>query len=324
MDNSILAEIHVQLQQSSRILVACHIRPDGDAIGSLLGLGLALQQAGKQVQMISPDGVPGSCRHLAGSDQIQMQASGQYDTTVLVDCSDPRRAGNILDQSLQPDINIDHHITNERYARINLVDPKAVATAQILTEAIPQLGLDISQPVAAALLTGIVTDSLGFRTSNMTSQALRVAANLMDKGVDISDTFRLALLQRSFEATRYWGIGLNRLMREGRMAWTWLTLEDRKISGYSGRDDADLINILSSISDADVVLVFVEQSRKHVKVSWRAQPGVDVSQLAVRYGGGGHPAAAGAEVQGTLQQVLDQVLPATKSLLVGVPDFISR
>jgi bifunctional oligoribonuclease and PAP phosphatase NrnA len=322
MDNSILAAIQEQLQQSSRILVACHIRPDGDAIGSLLGLGLAIQQAGKQVQMVSVDGVPSSCRHLAAVEQIKTQASGQFDTTIFVDCSDSHRSGEILGLLKQPDINIDHHITNGRYAQINLVDPSAVATAQILSEVIPQLGLAITQPVAAALLTGIVSDSLGFRTSNMTPQALRVAADLMDKGVDISETFRLALVQRSFEAARYWGLGLNRLEKDGRMAWTWLTLEDRKISGYSGRDDADLINILSAIADTDITLVFVEQSRKHVKVSWRAQPGVDVSQLAVRFGGGGHPAAAGAEIQGTLQQVLDQVLPATRSLLVGTPDPI--
>ncbi|HEX7973100.1 MAG TPA: DHHA1 domain-containing protein, partial [Anaerolineales bacterium] len=175
-----------------------------------------------------------------------------------------------------------------------------------------QIYKDVTQPVAAALLTGLITDTLGFRTSNMNPRALRLAADLMEQGVDLPELYRQALFQRSFEATRYWGYGLRQLQREGRLAWTSLTQADRQAVGYPGRDDADLINILSSIEDVDVVVIFVEQPNQHVKVSWRAQPGFDVSQVALSFGGGGHPAASGADVSGSIEEVRPRVLDSTR------------
>jgi phosphoesterase RecJ-like protein len=212
-------------------------------------------------------------------------------------------------------VNIDHHVTNINFARLNLVDVSAVATAEILAVSLPTWGLPVDQPVAAALLTGIITDSLGFRTTNMTPKALRVAADLMDVGVDLSKLHNQALAQRSFEAVRFWGAGLERIQRDDGLVWTTLTTDDRKSVGYGGRDDADLINVLSSIQDARIALIFVEQQNGSVKVSWRGQQGVDVSKIALRFGGGGHPAAAGAEIQGGMEEVRSTVLQATRSLL---------
>jgi phosphoesterase RecJ-like protein len=161
----------------------------------------------------------------------------------------------------------------------------------------------------------MITDTLGFRTHNMTPRALRIAANLMEAGSDLPNLYHLALLKRTFEAARYWGAGLSALQREGRLAWTSLTLADRRAVGYPGRDDADLNNILSTVEQVDVVVVFVEQGNGHIKVSWRSLPGFDVSQVALRFGGGGHAAAAGAELAGSLEEVQAKVLPATRALL---------
>jgi phosphoesterase RecJ-like protein len=167
------------------------------------------------------------------------------------------------------------------------------------------------------LLTGLVTDTLGFRTSNMTPHALRTAAGLMESGADLPELYRLALVSRSYPATRLWGAGLSRLKREGRLVWTTLSLADRKITDYPGRDDADLISVLASIQEADIAMIFQEQANRRVKVSWRAQPGIDVSQIAVRFGGGGHPAASGAELEGDLESVQETILAATRPLLEG-------
>jgi phosphoesterase RecJ-like protein len=125
------------------------------------------------------------------------------------------------------------------------------------------------------------------------------------------------MVEKSIEAVRYWGIGLSKIQLKDRLVWTSLSLEDRKQADYTGRDDADLINLLSSIQDTDISLVFVEQTNGTVKVSWRAQPGFDVSQTALRFGGGGHKPAAGAEIKGTLDKVQEQVLEATKESLSG-------
>jgi phosphoesterase RecJ-like protein len=296
-------------------LVVCHIRPDGDAIGSLLGLGLALEEAGKQVEMVSPDGVPLTYQHLAGSEKIVRRPKMPFDFSIVVDCSDLGRTGGTFAAGTVPDLNIDHHITNENFAQINLVDLQATATAEILAELIHLLDLPMTQPSAEALLTGLVTDTIGFRTSNMTPHALRVAASLMEEGADLAELYRQSLVQRSYEAVRYWAEGLGKLERSGRIAWTTLTLADRKATGYTSSDDADLINVLASINEVDVAIVFIEQSRKRVKISWRARPGIDVSGLARQLGGGGHPAAAGAELERTLEQAIELVLARTEAIL---------
>ena len=268
--------------------------------------------------MVSPDGVPVSCQHLACHDQVLQNPEGAFDFIVVVDCSDIKRTGSTLESYPQPDLNIDHHVTNDFFAHTNLVDPQAVATAEILAEILPVVGLSISHEVAAALLNGMVTDSLGFRTSNMTPKALRVAADLMERGVDLPELYRASLMQRTYPAVQYWAAGLNHLQRNGRIVWTTLSLADRKAAHYPGRDDADLINVLASITDIDIALIFVEQTRQRVKVSWRARPGIDVSQIAYGFGGGGHPAASGAEIQGPLENVRFQVLQATQAMLRGV------
>lgn len=315
MNDDLKMTLRDQVEKADRIMVVSHIRPDGDAVGSLLGLGLALKALGKQVQMVLEDGVPSSFRHLHGSDKIVKRPSGVFDLKIVVDCSDINRTGSVFDEYGKPDINIDHHVTNLDFANINYVIPDAVATAQILTDIIPYIGVELTQPIAEALLTGLITDTLGFRTVNMSAGAFHAAALLMESGIDIHSLYGKALVDRSYEAMQYWGTGLLKLNREDRMVWTTLTLEDRKKVGYPGRDDADLINVLSAIKDADISMIFIEQSNHHTKVSWRARPGFDVSQIAFQFGGGGHKPAAGADVSGSLEEVIDRVLEATKLLL---------
>ncbi len=307
-------QIRHLIKGAEKILVISHIRPDGDAVGSLLGLGIALEEAGKTVSMVLADGVPSSFRQLPGAAKITRKVRGTFDATIVVDASDlPRIGSAYAGQAI--DLNVDHHITNLNFARINLIDPQAEATSAILATHLPQWGLKISEPVAKALLTGIVSDTIGFRTSNVRSQTLRLAADLMDKGANLSELYNRALIRRSYEAARFWGQGLESLQRDNRLVWTTLTLNDRVKSSYPGNDDADLVNILSSIDDSDVCIIFVEQKDNHIKVSWRAQPGWDVSGIALQFGGGGHPAASGADITGSLAEVQEKVLAATRQLL---------
>jgi phosphoesterase RecJ-like protein len=329
------ATIRQMLAEASKTLIVSHIRPDGDAVGSVLGLGLALQAGGKEVQMVLEDGVPSDFRGLPGAEQIRKHVEGPYDCLVVLDCSDVERIGDLFgqDQPLLavqpgcpiagqpgcpkagiPSLNIDHHITNEDFAGCNLVEVGAAATAEIIASHLTDWGLTLTQPVASALLTGIVSDTIGFRTSNMTPQVMRIAADLMEAGADLPELYRQALSQRSYQGARYWGAGLSRLQREGTLIWTVLTQSDRRVAGYPGRDDADLINVLSTINDADISVIFVEQNNGSVKVSWRAQPGYNVSQVAVDFGGGGHTAASGAEIAGNLEDVQEKVLRATRKL----------
>ena len=250
---------------------------------------------------------------MEGSELIVKEPGGEHDTFITVDCADFKRTGKVFESIGRPDINIDHHKTNENFGKLNLIEPEEVATSAILANHLPTWGLHITKPVADALLTGIITDTLGFRTSNTNPSALRLCAMLMETGSNMPDLYMRSLVHKSFPAARYWGAGLSRLEQENGIVWGTLTLNDRKHAGYGGNDDADLINLISAIDGNKVGMIFVEQSDNHVKISWRAlKEGVDVSPIAKQFGGGGHAAAAGADVPGNLNDVQPLVLKATK------------
>ena len=267
--NDLQTRIKERIQAAHRVLITSHVRPDGDAIGSSLALALSLIDAGKQIQVVLSDGLPVSFEHLPGSGLIKTRAEGDFDLIICVDCSDLKRVGNALDGYHTPDIVIDHHMTNEAFGMINLIEPEAVATASVLIRYMHEWGLVITTDIAANLMTGLVTDTLGFRTANTTPESLRQAADLLELGVDMSKLYFRSLVRRTFEAAKYWGAGLSGLQRSDGIIWTTLTLADRNTSGYTGNDDADLINIVSSIEDADIAIMFVEQDENSSKISWR-------------------------------------------------------
>ena len=314
--NDLQKQIKQRIHKARRVLITSHIRPDGDAIGSSLALTLALLDAGKKVQVILSDGLPASFTHLPGSNLIETRAIGEFDLIITVDCSDMKRVGKALDGYRPPDIVIDHHSTNEAFGTLNLIEPEAVATASVLIRYMRTWGLTITPQIAANLITGLVTDTLGFRTANTSPEALRQAADLLEIGADMSKLYFLSLVRRTFPAAKYWGAGLTDLQRSDGIIWTSLTMADRKASGYTGNDDADLINIISSIEDADIGIIFVEQDENNTKISWRAlKPHIDVSSIALQFGGGGHKAAAGAELPGRLDEVRERVLDTTRKAL---------
>ncbi|RME07391.1 MAG: hypothetical protein D6803_04140, partial [Anaerolineae bacterium] len=238
MNAELLEAVRHLLTTSERLLLTTHIRPDGDAVGALLGLGLALEAQGKDVHMVMEDNVPQAFRHLEGSERVEKQPLGQYEAIIVLDCGDATRPGSVLENLPPVDVNIDHHATNTGFGRYNLVETGAVATCEILSDILPAWGWEITPAVAAALLTGILTDTIGFRTSNMTPKALRTAARLMEAGADLPALYEKALNTRSYEAVRLWGAGLSTLQRQDRLVWATLRLDDRRAIGYPGLDDA--------------------------------------------------------------------------------------
>lgn len=316
MDESPVAEIQNLIRDSQSALIVTHVRPDGDAVGSLLGFGLALEELGKEVQMVLADQIPSTFNHLPGIERIQKHPDGQvFDIVIVLDCSDLDRTGNVLNGYGTPDLNIDHHVTNLEFARINLVDTQAVAVAEILANLFPRLNIPLTPPIAEVLLTGLLTDTIGFRTENVTVDTLRTAASLMERGAELAHLYAKALLDRSFESMRYWGAGLSRLQQRDGIVWTSLEISDREKTGYAGNDDADLVNVLSSINNAQIAIIFIDQGDGNVKVSWRSKPGVDVSKVAMEFGGGGHAVASGAMVKGTLDQVQQDVINKTSEII---------
>jgi phosphoesterase RecJ-like protein len=313
MNEATLAALSQRIEAAELILVVSHTRPDGDAVSSVLALGMALQEKGKQVVMALADGVPSALRFLPGSDQVVKKVDGDFDLIIALDCGNKDRVGTILNGHAGVDVNIDHHASNPHYGEINLIDGDAVSTTEILARIFPQLNLVITKPVASLLLAGILTDSQGFKTANTSPLSLRISADLFEKGADMQALYFDALTRKTYEAANYWGAGLSQLQQDGDIVWTVLSLDDRKAANYAGRDDADLINILSAIDGAAIAIIFIEQENHTVKVSWRARSNLDVSQIAEQFGGGGHVAAAGAIIKGELEEVQEKVIHATKS-----------
>lgn len=324
----LITTIQKQLSQAKNVLVISHQRPDGDAIGSLLAMGLALKNAGKNVQMVLKDGIPGNFFFLPGSELVTTRPDGAVDYIIVVDSAEIERTNTDFNGYNSPDLNIDHHKTNSLFANINLVESGAVATAEILTRYLPEFGLKITPPIADALITGLVTDTIGFRTTNVNSHVFRMVADLMDQGGNLAEIYYKTIVEQSIASARYWGAGLSKIQLKDGLVWTTLSLKERHNAGYPDRDDADLVKILSAIEGAKVAVIITEQEAGYLKISWRLCGSqdtiIDVSEIAQKYGGGGHKAAAGADVKGDMDEVLAHVLTDTRVYMNQVDETIKE
>lgn len=313
-DLSTIKALQEKIRNARKPLITSHIRPDGDAIGSIIGLGLSLKNLGKLPQLVLQDGLPARYRFLKGSTDVSNAFHEDFDLVIALDCADQHRLGKNL-EAIPIDINIDHHVTNSRFGKLNLILPEKTATAAILAEILPQMGFALDPDSSSALLMGILTDTIGYRTPNVSPHTLRLSADLVEAGANLAEIYKQTLISQSFSASQLWGFALSRLSQNGDIVWTSITLEDRENAGYAGRDDADLTNVLSSIENAKVSILFNEQNDGKVKVSWRSDSEADVSRIAQSFGGGGHPPAAGAEISGSLEQVQEIVLDRTRQFL---------
>jgi phosphoesterase RecJ-like protein len=317
MNNDLLDTIEVLILHARRILLVTHVSPDGDAIGSLLGLGELLQVQGKEVTLACEDPVPDIYAWLPGSIKVVQQGRGSYDLVISLDCSDERRMGQVFDDGIAgiPLLNIDHHITNTCFGSVNWVDPSSVSTTQMVLGLADAMGWELTEAVAVCLLNGIVTDTRSFRTSNVDTAAMGAALRLMEAGASLSEITRRALDQRPLASIRLWGQAIKRSRLENGVLWTEVTRAMRRRWGLSENDNSGLANFLSGVREARVVIVFTERDDGTVDVGMRAIPGLDVAQVALRLGGGGHPQASGCTLAGGLSQVRERVLAEVHATL---------
>jgi len=305
------------LDSANHVTIVSHVRPDGDAVGSMLGLMHSLRARGADVDVVLQDGVPHRFRFLPGADEVRTSLPSRNGLLIAVDSADLERVGLDLEGDPEPpDLNIDHHATNTHFARVNLVDPEASSAAEYLFKIAPELGLPMNVDTASCWLLAMITDTLGFRTSSVKPETLHIAAALMEQGAHMPELYLRGLHEHRYLDLLYWARGLLGLSRRGPMVWTTLSLEDREAVSYDSNDDADLINLLSAIEGVTVSIIFVQQDEGSVKVSWRSHEGCDVSRIATAFGGGGHAQAAGAVIAGTIDEVVERVVGETESVLI--------
>lgn len=316
------------LKTGADILCVSHVAPDGDAIGSLLGMGWILRGLGKTPVLALQDAVPVEHRVLPGAGDIITAGSAHFETAVrrqrfdlivCLDASSPDRMGTTHNPPFHEQATlavIDHHITNTRFGHINWVETGCAATCQMLVYLADALGVPLEGELAECLLTGMVTDTLGFRTSNTTSRVLDAAVCLMQGGADLATITQRTVNRRPFSVIKLWGQVLPDVQLEDGVIWTSVTLADLERTG-SDESEISLSSFLVTADEADISAVFTEKldgnGTPAVECSFRAKPGFDVSQVAFALGGGGHPAASGCTVPGPLQDAIASVVPALKA-----------
>lgn len=316
-------EILRHLRNARSVLVLTHYRPDGDAIGSQLALGLALQRAGKTVAMWNDDPVPAKFRFLTGASHITAppRRARAFDVVVAVDSSTWSRLGTGTERiaSRRCLINIDHHVSNERFGDLNWIEPNASATGQLIYRLLQRARLPIDRDLATALFVALSTDTGSFSYANTTAESLRMAARLVAAGVDVGAVSRqvyesypcarLHLLQRVLADLK--------LAHHRRLAYYWVTNEMLEESRAKREDIEGVIDYARSIDSVVVAILFEELPEPgKVRVSFRSKDRrVSVDTIARQFGGGGHAEAAGARLEGTPAVVERNVIAAARAAL---------
>jgi phosphoesterase RecJ-like protein len=304
------------IRHCDHILCTSHINPDGDAVGSVLAMGAIVRALGKRPTLALQDPVPVEYQWMPGLQRLVTaeRLAAHYDLIICLDASSSDRMGEIYrpeQHASTPLLVIDHHATNTRFGDINWVEAQSAATCQMLLELAETLAIPIESDLATCLLTGLVTDTLGFRTSNTTPAVLDAALRLMHSGANLPQIAQLTLDVRPFTAVKLAGLALaNAQMAQG-VVWAAIPQTDIKRTG--GDPHATNLNsILSRVVEADISAVFIEKFNEigmpSVDCSFRAKNGFDVGRVALNLGGGGHRAAAGCKVAGDLHVVVGRVV----------------
>jgi phosphoesterase RecJ-like protein len=280
-----------------------------------------LKSLGKQVTITLQDEVPFLYDFLSGVDKIQPLEKIQSNSVVIfLDCSDKYRAGDDFPDQITETrltVNIDHHPSNDFFADYNYVDDTSVATAELVYRILVALDVKITVDMAEAIYTGIVMDSGNFLYNNTSPRTMRIAADLLECGTDI-EKIRTNLFESKPRAeVLLLRKGLKNLEFDstGRMAWMTLSAQEVEAAGATGIHPEGIINYTRSIKGVEIGMLFRETSPGMVKVGFRSKGSLDVAELALKLGGGGHQQAAGAHVKGSLAEVKAQVLGMAKDVL---------
>lgn len=307
------------LEASSRVAVACHVSPDGDALGSMAGLAGFLSRRGKTVWMSwgSPRvQVPPQYSFMPLLDRLVEPDDLPVDleTFVAIDCGDIERLGRLQRafEGAGVGINIDHHISNDRFGDINLVDPEAASSSELAYALIRRMGGTPTTQEATCLYTGIVTDTGRFQYANTTPSSLRIAAELRELGVDHEKVSIQIYESNSFSYLHVLGVVLFRAQLEDGMVWSRL---DQKDLGDLDIDETEhFIDALRGVRESKVAVLLKEVDSGGYKASLRSRGEVDVSLVAQALGGGGHARAAGFEMRGSA----DEVIQAIREKIAGL------
>ena len=315
--------IAAQIERANRILILTHINPDGDAIGSILGVWHALRALGKPALPLASSPPPGYTRWLPGAEQIKVYEQGmsfpEADLVIMADTATLERVGRIYDEHSAalaniPTVIVDHHVTNEGAGTVNLIRPDAASTCELLFSLFRALDVPMAAPIATCLLLGVTTDTQSFQTSSTSSRSLRVAADLLDLGADQSRIVHEVYYALPASSAALIGLALTEMRRDGPIVWAKVTQAMLRATGAEDEAVDEVVRALQRVAGVKALVVFKERQGGTTKISMRSVQPIDVATLAMRWGGGGHEQAAGATLMMSPEQAEHEVLPRLRAI----------
>lgn len=312
---SSLSEVAEAFRAARRITAICHENPDADTIGAAVAIALIAEQLGVESEIVSIDRPPPLFAFLPRIDDVHSSPWLEPDIAVVCDAATLERVGPLADSeagwlSRARLVNIDHHISNDRFGALNLVDPAAVATCEVIGRLVDELSLNLDAELATALLTGIVRDSHGFSDAATSGDTLRMAARLVDAGAPLAQIHRAVLGELPYPTMALWGRMLSTIGQrlDGRIVYTVLTREMLDETETAQHDADGIAEFMSMAKGAAVTLLLREVGPSETRVSIRTGDGVDATRIAAAFGGGGHLRRAGCTISRDVPSSLDEVL----------------
>ena len=294
------------------VLIFSHHRPDGDTIGASTALALALDKMGVENKIVCDSLVPQKYSFIKGVEKFSLpeKVTKKYDLHVSVDCSVESMIGNAytLYTSNKKTINIDHHISNSKYALYNHVEITG-ACCEILYKFIKLLGVEIDNNIADSLALGIVTDTGNFGHSNVTSQTMQIVSSLVDLGANLHVITEKMFRTQTKERAKLYALAISnmRYMLDGKLTVLTISLSDLAKTGADSSMTEGFIDYALSIDTAEVAISILQVNEKTYKISLRSKGKVNVNEIASLYGGGGHILASGVVMNGYLEDIIDKL-----------------
>jgi phosphoesterase RecJ-like protein len=309
-----LKDVLKHIEQRDRFLLTSHARPDGDAVGSALACCQILRSMGKQADVVLHDGVPRVYQPLPFADTVVRadRVNGNYDAAIILECDSVQRTRlqGLEDRFL---ISIDHHVSGRPFADVNWIDPKAVATAEMVYRLAREAGVKISPEIATCLYTAVLTDTGSFMFEGTNEHTFALARELVLAGADPAHCARNVYFGHSTAKLRLLGAALSNLQRHGALAWIWVSSAEMERLGAKEEDCEGLVNYALSIQDVEVAVFFRELPDGRFRVSLRSKGQLNVAEVAEQFGGGGHACASGCSLDGPLPAAVARIMAQLRS-----------